>query len=233
MWEGEFTKLFNRNIEIRRNIDPIITCKPWKPVVIKNADPKEESAIQKGASIYSRPWKNVKIIPKLTVIFRAVFAFSKFFFIISWWDQVIVTPDERSKIVFNKGTLIGLKERIDIGGHVCPSSMVGEMLLWKNAQKKEIKKKISDVINKIIPVFRPFMTKVVWFPWEALSRWISRHQNKAVKNIIIKDILINFIDTLLIIISLDRTKDIDLLEAKIGQGLISTKWKGLNLFIII
>lgn len=53
---------------------------------------------------------------------------------------------------------MGLNGLMALGGHLCPISMVGEILLWKKAQKKEIKKKISEAINKIIPVFRPFIT---------------------------------------------------------------------------
>jgi len=65
------------------------------------------------------------------VIVRAneYLAFLKFFLIISWWDHVILTPEDNNKIVFSKGILIGLKELIDIGGHICPNSTVGEMLL--------------------------------------------------------------------------------------------------------
>jgi len=97
-------------METKRNRDPIMTCSPWNPVAIKNVEPKEESAIQKGASMYSKPWKNVNTIPSIIVNLSLVFALSKFFFNISWWDHVIETPDESNRIVFKKGTLIGLKE---------------------------------------------------------------------------------------------------------------------------
>jgi hypothetical protein len=40
-----------------------------------------------------------------------------------------VTPEDSSKIVLSKGILIGLKEFTDIGGHLCPNSVVGEILL--------------------------------------------------------------------------------------------------------
>jgi len=73
-------------------------------------------------------------------------------------------------MVFNNGILIGLKELIDIGGQCCPSSMLGEILLWKNLQKNEIKKKTSDVINKIIPVFSPFITMGECIPCIEASR---------------------------------------------------------------
>ena len=39
--------------EMVKKMDPMITWSPWKPVAIKNVDPKEESDMQNGASIYS------------------------------------------------------------------------------------------------------------------------------------------------------------------------------------
>lgn len=77
---------------------------------------------------------------------------------------MILTPEDNNKIVFKRGILIGLKEMIEDGGHACPNSIVGEILLWKKAQKKEAKKRISDAINKTIPVFSPFITKSEWLP---------------------------------------------------------------------
>jgi hypothetical protein len=58
---------------------------------------------------------------------------------------------------------------------MAPNSIVGERLLWKKAQKKEIKKKISETINKIIPHRRPKVTTWVWRPWKVPSRVTSRH----------------------------------------------------------
>jgi len=58
---------------------------------------------------------------------------------------VTVTPEDNKRIVFNKGILIGLNELIATGGQCCPNSMFGEILLWKNPQKNEIKKNTSDV----------------------------------------------------------------------------------------
>jgi hypothetical protein len=83
---------------------------------------------------------------------------------------VTVTPEERSKMVFNRGILIGLNELISRGGQFCPSSTVGEILLWKKAQKKETKNKISEVMNKIIPVLRPFITCLECSPCSEASR---------------------------------------------------------------
>jgi hypothetical protein len=45
----------NRISDTVRKIDPMITCRPWNPVAMKNVDPNAESAIQKGASTYSNP----------------------------------------------------------------------------------------------------------------------------------------------------------------------------------
>lgn len=53
--------------------------------------------------------------------------------------------------MFNRGTSIGFKGLIPVGGHWAPSSGVGARLEWKNAQKNPRKKNASDVINKIIP----------------------------------------------------------------------------------
>jgi hypothetical protein len=53
--------------------------------------------------------------------------------------------------VFNNGILKGLKGKTPSGGHTLPSSKQGLSLLWKKAQKKEKKKRISEIINRIIP----------------------------------------------------------------------------------
>jgi hypothetical protein len=59
---------------------------------------------------------------------------------------------------------MGLKELIEVGGHDCPNSIVGEILLWKKAQKKDTKNSTSEAMNKIIPVFSPFITKFECVP---------------------------------------------------------------------
>ena len=66
--------------------------------------------------------------------------------------------------MFRSGTLNGLSGVIPVGGHAHPSSGVGESLLWKNAQKNAKKNNTSDVINRIIPHRKPFVTYVVWWP---------------------------------------------------------------------
>jgi hypothetical protein len=45
-----------------------------------------------------------------------------------------------------------------VGGQIAPSSTAGDKLLWKKAQKKETKKKISDTMNRIIPHRKPNVT---------------------------------------------------------------------------
>jgi hypothetical protein len=50
------------------------------------------------------------------------------------------------------------------GGHIDPISILGDKLLWKKAQKKDKKKKISETMNKIIPHRNPFVTKIVCLP---------------------------------------------------------------------
>lgn len=69
-----------------------------------------------------------------------------------------------------------------LGGHKLPISILGDRLLWKKAQKKEIKKKTSDKIKNNIPNFNPFSTHFVWNPWKEASREISRHHwNEEIK----------------------------------------------------
>jgi len=50
---------------------------------MKNVEPKEESDIENGASLYSKPWNIEKIIPSIIVVAREVLAFLKFPFSIS------------------------------------------------------------------------------------------------------------------------------------------------------
>lgn len=75
-----------------------------------------------------------------------------------------LTPEESKIIVFIKGTLNGSKESTPIGGHKHPNSTLGDRLLWKNAQKKDIKNITSEVINNIIPQRSPISTILVCKP---------------------------------------------------------------------
>lgn len=84
-------------------------------------------------------------------------------------------PEEIKIVEFNKGISKGLKGMILFGGQIEPISIFGDKLLWKNAQKNEIKKNTSDKINNNIPNLSPFSTKRVWNPWREASREISRH----------------------------------------------------------
>lgn len=102
-----------------------------------------------------------------------------------WWAHVTVTPEERRMAVFSKGTWKGLKGKIPIGGQIFPNSIVGDKLLWKNAQKNLIKKNTSEIINKIIPQRKPRVTGKVCKPWKVPSREISRHHWYIVNSVII------------------------------------------------
>jgi hypothetical protein len=126
--------------------------------------------MQNGASMYSNPCKAVNTAPKMIVVDREVLVFLIFPLSISWCAHVTVTPEDRRRIVFSSGILIGLNDLIETGGHLCPNSIVGEILLWKKAQKKEAKNKTSDRMNSTIPVFRPFITTSEWFPCHVDSR---------------------------------------------------------------
>jgi hypothetical protein len=98
-----------------------------------------------------------------------------------WWDHVIEAPEDNRIKEFNRGIPIGLNVSIAIGGHTIPSSMFGEILLWKNAQKNLTKNMISDAINIIILYFNNFIVVKEWFPSSEDSRFTSRHH----KNILV------------------------------------------------
>ena len=51
-----------------------------------------------------------------------------------------------------------------IGGQSSPISIEGERLLWKNAQKKEKKNNISEMINITKNNFKPDINILVWLP---------------------------------------------------------------------
>ena len=70
----------------------------------------------------------------------------------------MVTPEESNTAVLSSGTRKGFKGFIPVGGQETPISTLGARLLWKKAQKKAKKKQTSDVIKRIIPYRRPFIT---------------------------------------------------------------------------
>jgi hypothetical protein len=51
-----------------------------------------------------------------------------------------------------------------VGGQVDPSSIVGDSLVWKNAQRNDTKNNTSDTINKIILHRNPFVAIFVCNP---------------------------------------------------------------------
>jgi hypothetical protein len=87
--------------------------------------------------------------------------------------------------VFNRGIWKGLKGIIPLGGHIVPNSILGDSLLWKNAQKNEMKKNTSDTMNRIIPQRSPIVTGKVCNPWNVPSREISRHHWYMVSRVIV------------------------------------------------
>jgi hypothetical protein len=127
----------------------------------------------------------VKYTPKIIVKNNPCNVCEWLFSINPWWAHVTVTPEVNKIAVFNRGTWNGLKIRIPIGGQILPSSIVGERLLWKKAQKKLTKKNTSETINKIIPHRKPKVTLKVCKPWKVPSREISRHHWYIVIRVII------------------------------------------------
>jgi len=74
------------------------------------------------------------------------------------------TPNASKIAVYSKGICIGWNGWIPVSGQVDPISIVGDNLVWKNAQGNNTKNKISETINRIIPHRRPFVTIFVCKP---------------------------------------------------------------------
>jgi len=100
---------------------------------------------------------------------------------------------------------------------------VGEILLWKNPQKNDTKKNTSDEMNRIIPIFSPFITRKECAPWAEASRWMSRHHRNPMVNINSVDRVNKIRVFLFSKISRENTKVSIPLDARIGQGLLSTR----------
>jgi hypothetical protein len=73
---------------------------------------------------------------------------------------------------------MGLNGWIPVGGQVDPISIVGESLLLKNAQNNDSKKRISEMINRIIPHRTPFVTILYFCVYSLINSFTrdpSRH----------------------------------------------------------
>jgi len=161
---------------MNRKTVPTITWNPWNPVAMKNIDPYTESAIEKGASMYSKSCNPVNINPSITVVSNPVRDSCLLPLTMLWWAQVTVAPELNNIVVLSKGTENGSKGVIPLGGQVHPISIAGDRALWKKAQKKEKNSKISETINRMNPIFSPFKVLLVWWPWNVLSRITSLNQ---------------------------------------------------------
>ena len=143
---------------------------------MKKVEPYTESAIEKGASTYSKTCNIVNITPKNTVKLKPFTAWSLFPDTILWWAHVTVAPELNKIAVLSKGTEKGFKACIPRGGHWIPISIAGDKLLWKKAQKKEKNNNISETIKRINPIFKPCKVLLVWKPWYVLSLITSFNQ---------------------------------------------------------
>ena len=106
-----------------------------------------------------------------------------------WWAHVTVTPEAKRMAVLRRGTSIGSRGLIPTGGHCPPSSRAGARLEWKKAQKKPKKKKASEAINRTMPYRSPFWTVGVWWPWNVLSRTMSRHHWNMTRAVVSKPMI--------------------------------------------
>jgi hypothetical protein len=72
--------------------------------------------------------------------------------------HVTLIPDKINKKVLYKGMPKGFITIMPSGGKYPPKILSTFVPLWKKAQKKPKNSIISDTINKINPLFRPFCT---------------------------------------------------------------------------
>lgn len=171
-------------------------------------------------------------MPSKQVIINLILVLSEFFIKIEWWHHVTETPELIKISVFRSGTFMGLKGLVDEGGQFCPISIFGLTLEWKYDQKKLMKNNTSDVINKIMPIFNPFITIFWCIPSFLASLDVFFHQyiedstNIRVNNMLFLDILaIRFLVVFIIIFH-------NWIEHINGQGLRVIIWNWWNLFII-
>jgi len=141
------------------------------------------------------------------------------------------TPDDNKIIVFSSGMFIGLNILTPRGGHLTPKSGVGEILLWKNAQKNEKKNKISDTIKKITPNLIPIITFIGWEPSKFDSRNTSRHHWIEAKMVVSKHIRRGTLFLYCLKMIVECIIPMADKEATKGHGLSETIWNGWIFFI--
>jgi hypothetical protein len=126
-------------------------------------------------------------------------------------------PEEIKIKVFKNGIIKGLKGEINLGGN---NNILSEGFKEKliKAQKNETKNISSEVIKSIIPIFNPFLTFIVCIPSMNDSFPILDHHINEIKIKIIKLIGTKIIDILLNILTKEKTKLNEEMEAKKGQG---------------
>lgn len=145
-------------------IVPIITCKPWNPVLKKKQDPYIPSLIVKVETKYSTDWSVVNIKAAITVNNAPNNPLFLSPFIKKWWLNVRVVPLVNKIIVLTNGNSKGSIESIPNAGYRPPNSKMGAMALCRKPQNIERKKDTSDITNNKKPKKIPLWTTDEWSP---------------------------------------------------------------------
>ena len=74
------------------------------------------------------------------------------------WAQVTDTPLLSRRKVFKTGMENGSTFMTPIGGHVLPTSLIGDMALWKKPQNQAEKNRTSDKIKMSMATLSPSFT---------------------------------------------------------------------------
>lgn len=180
----------------------------------------------KGASQYSKPCRAMKTKAKIIVKKSPNKVLYLSLAIKEWWEKVTVEPEDNNNTVFKNGTDKGFNASIPKGGQLDPNSTEGERAEWKYAQKMEIKKNSSLIINKITPKFRDFCTAWEWSPlsvpsWDTSlnQRYIKKFTENNENNANTPPLLWNHITA----VAVKHNKPQDIIK---GHGETVTKWYG-------
>src|SRR5580698_4917497 len=148
-----------RNRQTIRNVVPMMTFTPWKPVAMKNAAPYILPEKWNAAWAYSQPCTQVKVRPSAIVQTSPQTRPLRLFSSSAWCAQVTVVPEVSRISVLSSGKCQGSKVWMLFGGHTPPVNAIrpmswswsGNSAVLKYAQNQATKNITSEAMNRIMP----------------------------------------------------------------------------------
>src|SRR5580704_6893894 len=123
-WVGVNWPASARNRQTIRNVVPMMTCTPWKPVAMKKEAPYMLPEKWNAACAYSQPCTQVKHRPSAMVQARPQTRPLRLFSRSEWCAQVTVVPEVSRIRVLSSGKCQGSKVLMSFGGHTPPTKAV-------------------------------------------------------------------------------------------------------------